>query len=282
MLVSWLLLQSSALTGTFRSPRVTESSGVVVSRAHPGTLWTHNDSGDGPYLYATDSLGNDHGAIRVSGTEATDWEDLASGPCPSGRAGGSCLYIADTGDNLEHRKSVVIYAVLEPEPPLTAADTQRVTAAARVLRLRYPDGSHDVEAIYVSPRDTAVYLVSKGREGSISLYRVARTAWDSEFLVTAERLQTLPISPSRRLGRMVTGAAVRGDGAAVAIRTYVDVFFFQPGPDGRLVPSRRPVCSIAGVDRTGEAIAFRDDSTLVLTSEASAFGPGTVHTLRCP
>ncbi|HJQ66770.1 MAG TPA: hypothetical protein VJ816_10350 [Gemmatimonadales bacterium] len=282
MLLSWLLLQSSALTGTFKSPRVTESSGVVVSRGHAGTLWTHNDSGDGPYLYATDSSGNDYGAIRVSGAEATDWEDMASGPCPAGRAGATCLYIADTGDNLEQRKSVTIYAVPEPEPSRTAADTQRVTAAARALRLRYPDGSHDVEAIYVSPRDTAVYLVSKGRGGSVALYRVARRTWSSESVVTAERLQTLPIVPNRRLGRMVTGAAMRADGAVVAIRTYVDVFFFQPGPEGRLVPSRRPVCSIAGVDRTGEAIAFRDDSTLTLTSEASTFGSGTIHTLRCP
>jgi hypothetical protein len=282
MLVSWLLLQSSALTGAFKSPRVTESSGVVVSHSHAGTLWTHNDSGDGPYLYATDSLGNDHGAIRVSGAEAIDWEDLASGPCPGGRAGATCLYIADTGDNLEQRKSVTIYAVLEPVPPRTAADTQRVTAAARALRLRYPDGSHDVEAIYVSPRDTAVYLMSKGRGGSVTLYRVARRAWSSESVVTAERVQTLPIVPSRRVGRMVTGAAVRADGAVVAIRTYVDVFFFQPERDGRLIPWGRPGCSIAGVDRAGEAIAFRDDSTLILTGEATTLGPGTVHTLRCP
>ena len=71
MLVSLLLLQAAAmapapgLTGTFHSRRVTESSGVVVSRIHPGVLWTHNDSGDGPYLYATDLQGDDHGAIRV-------------------------------------------------------------------------------------------------------------------------------------------------------------------------------------------------------------------------
>ena len=38
----------------------------------------------------------------------------------------------------------------------------------------YPDGAHDVEAIYVSPRDSALYLVSKGRSGGVRLYRVAR------------------------------------------------------------------------------------------------------------
>ncbi len=288
MFFYWLLLQASmpaarvVLSATFKSPSVTESSGVVVSRARASVLWTHNDSGDGPYLYATDSAGNDHGAVRVSGAEAIDWEDLASGPCPRGR--GPCIYIADTGDNLERRKSVTLYAVPEPEPPVAAADTQRVTAAASVVSLRYPDGAHDVEAIYVSPRDSAVYLVSKGRGGSVVLYRVARTAWGGgvERVVTAERLQTLPIAPNRRLGRVVTGAAVRADGAVVAIRTYVEIYFFRPGPDGRLQASRRPGCSIAGVDQTGEAIAFRDDSTLVLTSEASRIGPGTIRAVRCP
>jgi hypothetical protein len=31
-----------------------ESSGVAVSRTQPGVLWSHNDSGDGPTLYAID------------------------------------------------------------------------------------------------------------------------------------------------------------------------------------------------------------------------------------
>jgi len=42
------------LQATFQSPRLIESSGVAVSHTYPGVLWTHNDSGDGPYLYATD------------------------------------------------------------------------------------------------------------------------------------------------------------------------------------------------------------------------------------
>ena len=287
MLLSLLLLQTAApavrstLTGVFKSPRVTESSGVVVSRTHPGILWTHNDSGDRPYLYATDFHGNDRGAILVSGADFVDWEDLSSGPCPIGR--GSCLYIADTGDNQERRKRVTIYAVPEPEPPRSAADTQRVTAAAFALSLRYPDGSHDLEAIYVSPRDTAVYLVSKGWSGAIRLYRVTRAAWSGKGVTTAERLQTLPIKPIPSRARLATGAAIRPDGLLVAIRTYIDVFFFRPGLDGRLAIVRRPPCSLIGVEtRGGEAIAFLDDSTLVITSEANRIGRGTIHTLQCP
>jgi hypothetical protein len=286
MLVALSLLQSAAalatvvLTAPLRSPRLTESSGVAVSRAHPGIVWTHNDSGDGPYLYATDLHGSDRGAIRVSGAAAVDWEDMALGSCPSGR--GECIYLADTGDNLERRTSVTIYAVVEPDPPLVAADTQRVTAAAQALRLRYPDGSHDVEALYVSPRDAALYLVTKGRSATVRLYRVDHAAWQRAAVATAELVQTLPITPDRSRGHLVTGAATRADGAEVAIRTYADVTFFLVGDHGRLKPAARPVCSVAGLRPLGEAVAFRDDSTLVLTSEADRIGPGAIHTVRCP
>lgn len=286
MFLPLLLVQSAAtvaaLTGTFRSTRLTESSGVVVSRAHPGILWTHNDSGDGPYLYATDLRGTDRGAVRVPGAEAVDWEDIALGPCP--RRPGDCLYVGDIGDNLERRPSVTVYAVPEPEPPLTAADTQRVTAAALALSLYYPDGPHDVEALYVSPRDTAVYLVSKGRgrHGSVRLYRVGRAAWDTRGRVRAELVQTLPIVPNGAAGRLVTGAAVRADGGLVAIRTYTEIYFFSLGAGGLLTPADRPVCPITVRERLGEGIAFRADSSLVLTSEANMLGPGTIHTVRCP
>lgn len=283
MLVTLLLLQAAATapvagrTGKFRSPRVTESSGVVVSRANPRILWTHNDSGDDAYLYATDLQGADRGAIRVSGAKNNDWEDLGLGPCPLGS--GVCLYIGDTGDNLRQRSRVTVYAVPEPEPPRIAADTQRVTAAAYTLKFRYPDGSNDVEALYVSPGDTAVYLVSKGNSGNgkVRLYRLRHSAWQQDRVATAELVQILPISTDRAHARLVTGAAVRPDGALVAIRTYGDLHFFRPSPDGRLVLTRHSTCSLTGSARGGEAVAFLDDSTLVLTSEA-----GTIHVVRCP
>jgi hypothetical protein len=252
---------------------------MEVSRAHRGLLWTHNDSGDGPYVYATNLAGEDRGAVRVRGARAVDWEDIALGPCPT--APGSCLYIADTGDNDERRASVAIYLVPEPHPPVAAADTAGVVPVA-TIRLKYPDGPQDVEAIYVSPLDTALYLVSKGRRGSVRLYRVPRRLWGADTVVTASLVQDLPITPTATRRRLVTGAAIRPDGRVVAIRTYTDVYFFLPGTGGRLVPGRRPTCSVAGLEVQGEAVSFLDDSTLVLTSEGVAGFRGTIHTVRCP
>jgi hypothetical protein len=276
-----------ALQATFQSPRVIESSGVAVSRAYPGVLWTHNDSGDRPYLYATDLRGTDRGALLVPGAQAIDWEDMSLGPCPTRVTADTCIYLADTGDNLEFRPYVTIYAIPEPAPPERASDTLGTTRAPAVLRLRYPDGSHDVEAVYVSPRDTALFLVSKGatRGSAIRLYRVDRSAWRTGDTTTgiavATLVQTLDIRPSSEAGRLVTAGAVRPDGRVVALRTYSEIYLFYPGVGGRLLAAREHPCNISGLEIGGEAIDFLDDSTFVLTSEAGRSRRGTIDTVHC-
>jgi hypothetical protein len=286
MLVALLAaLQASAVerAAAFQAPRVTESSGVVASHAHPGVLWTHNDSGDGPYLYATALDGRDGGALLVAGAEAVDWEDLALGPCPPRAGAGDCLFIGDTGDNFQDRPWVTVYALAEPAPPRGPADTGRAVGPAAELRLRYVDGPRDVEALYVSPRDSALYLVSKGRTGPIRLYRVAPAGWGADTVVTAALVQTLPIEADPRAGRWVTAAAIRADGGLVAIRTEADIFFFTPGPDGRLAPADRPACPIGGLEQQGEGMDFLDEARLVLASEgAGPTRPGLIHAVRCP
>jgi hypothetical protein len=284
------------LQAIFQSPRLIESSGVAVSRAYPDVLWTHNDSGDRPYLYATDLRGTDRGALLVPGADAIDWEDISLGPCPVAlplqprspkSIASTCVYLADTGDNLEFRPFVTIYAVPEPAPPERASDTSGTTRAPAVLRLRYPDGAHDVEAVYVSPRDTAVYLISKGttRGSAIRVYRVDRRAWrtpdTTSDIVVATLVQTLDIRPNSEAGRVVTAGAIRPDGRLVAIRTYTEIYLFFSGVGGRLLPARDRPCNIAGLEIGGEAIDFLDDSTLVLTSEAGSHRPGTIDTVKC-
>jgi hypothetical protein len=290
MMLSALLLLQTATAGPpaeFESRRVRESSGIAVRRTYSGVLWTHNDSGDGPYLYATDLRGRNRGWLLVPGARAFDWEDIALGPCPPAARrrpapARQCIYLADTGDNSEGRPSVQVYAVPEPEPPIGRGDTLRATAAPAMLQLRYPDGAHDVEAIYVSPRDSALYLVSKGRGGAIRVYRVAPSQWLEPDVVVAALVQTLDIRPSQEAGRVITGAGVRPDGRMIALRTYDEIYLFHRGVGGRLVPARERPCEISGFDRGGEAIDFLTDSTLVIASEASRRGPGTVRTVVCP
>src|SRR5262245_45881211 len=94
-------------SGLSRLPDLPEASGLAASRRNPGVLWTHNDSGD-PFVFAITSTGGVKGRVRVTGAQVWDWEDIAVGPCPKG----TCLYIADIGDNDRRRRSVTIYRTL--------------------------------------------------------------------------------------------------------------------------------------------------------------------------
>src|ERR1044072_8869678 len=97
----------AATIATITDKSVSESSGLAASRLTPGAYWTHNDSGDGPFVYAFDTRGDSLGVFRVAGAQARDWEDMAAGPGPEG--GKSYLYLGDIGDNNSSRAEVVAY-----------------------------------------------------------------------------------------------------------------------------------------------------------------------------
>src|SRR5262245_5258310 len=90
-------------------PDLPEASGLAVSRRHPGIIWSHNDSGNDTVLFALDSSGQVRGRVRVP-IEMRDWEDVSAGRCPAG----SCLYLADIGDNRQVRRQIRIVRVPEP------------------------------------------------------------------------------------------------------------------------------------------------------------------------
>jgi DNA-binding beta-propeller fold protein YncE len=264
-----------------------ESSGLAVSRNQPGVLWSHNDSGDGPTVYAIDQSGRLLAVVPLAGAAARDWEDMSSGPCPAGSAAAaseSCLYLADIGDNDRTRTSLTVYVVVEPLLDRTATKPPPVNA--RSFRYRYPNGPDDSEAIAVLP-DGDVTIVTKGRKGTIEFFRlsgadVARAITSGEML-TAEPAGDAGITPDGRIGRQVTGAAVSPDGTTLAVRTYNEVFFY--GRDANASANRwrdlgRP-CSLGSAEPQGEAIAFLDDETMLLTSETTSSRAGMIHRLRC-
>lgn len=263
----------SRRTGTLRDRDLRESSGVAASHRDPGVLWSINDSGNPATLFATDTLGRPLAAIAVTGAENVDWEAIATGPC--GPAA-TCLYIADTGDNRERRETVRVYRVAEPA---VGPGAPKATARAAGLRLRYPGGARDVEAMFVD-RAGAVHLVSKGWDGVVHHYRVPASAWRTS-MATAERMDRLPIRVGRRAGRLVTDAAIAPDGERVAVRTYGEVYLFRLSPDGQLRAGPRVACELGALDLLGEGIDWLDGDRLVLTSEAALGAAGTVSVARC-
>lgn len=204
---------------TIKEKSISESSGLVASRSTPGVYWTHNDSGDGPFIYAFDIAGDSRGIFRVTGAQARDWEDIAAGPGP--QANRSYLYIGDIGDNNDASDEVIVYRVGEPE--LTSATRNQTktrpgsTEPAEAIKLKYPDGKHDAEALLVHPTSGNIYIVTKVLMANPIVYEAA-APFIAGKLVTMKRLGEVRV-PSL-FGGVITGASVSPDGRRVALCDY--------------------------------------------------------------
>ncbi len=273
----WVMIPPAAIrqTGILAHPRLAEASGAAVTDARPGSFWTLGDSGNPPELYLADTTGALLLTLPLAGVENIDWEEVALGPCPAGR----CLYIADTGDNLERRDVVAIHRLREP--PLAGKLPGRLSPQpVESIQFRYSDGPHDVEAMAVTPAGD-VLLVSKGRRGSVTLFRLPASSWGRNDVI-AEPIAPLPIPAVIGMGRVVTGMAVSRDGRQLMIRTYRDLYPFELSRDGSFLPRGKPTaCDILGREPQGEGVDWLNDRDLLLTSERGLMKEGTVMVVRC-
>ena len=233
----------------------TELSGLAVSHSQRGVLWTHNDSGDVPRVFAVTTRGRLLAELSVPGAEARDWEDIAVGPGPGGRA---ALFVADIGDNATERENVVVYRVREPS---VAGGGGGATAPARALVLRYPDGAHDAEALLVSPTTGALFIVAKDYSGRAGVYLAAHPRPGAE--TTMRRVGRVSLGS----GNAVTAGDVSADGRTIAVRSYFRAYAW----------SRRSGESIAGALKRRPCAAGADlldegqGETLALARDGRAF-----------
>lgn len=233
---------------------VRETSGLAASRKQTGIFWTHNDSGGDAEIHAVGVDGTARGRVRVIGVSMTDWEDIESGECD----GGPCLYIADIGDNAARRAYVSIYELREPE--ISASEVTPL----RLIHARYLDGAQDAEALFRLPSGE-LYIVTKGRQGAIKLYRYSAAGLNGQG--TLQPVRELAPHPRNELDR-VTAATASPNGKWVAIRTYASLMLYRTED---LLGSGTPLTTFALAilkEKQGESVALGDDGTIWVTSEA--------------
>ncbi len=248
-----------------------EASGLVVSRATPGRLWAHNDSGTAE-IFALDARGKVAGRVAVSGATVTDWEAMSSGACASG----SCLYVADIGDNDAKRKDVTIYRI--PEPSTTSGSVK----VDGIFRATYPDGGHDAEALLASS-DGRLYIVTKGDTGDVSLYRFPAEL-RSGTTMRLERVGAAMSKGQPAANARITDGAISSDGQWVALRTKEALIFYRAAEflTGQFKEAGRMDLKALG-EPQGEAVAFGPSNTLYVAGEGGGKSePGTLAALSCP
>src|SRR5215213_7703445 len=211
---------------TIKDKSVSESSGLVASRTTPGAYWTHNDSGDGPFIYAFDTRGDSFGTFRVT------------------------------------------------EPSLSATSRQFTkkrpgsTEPADAIRLKYPDGKHDAEALLVHPRTGNLYIVTKVLIANSAVYEAVApfTAGQS---ITMRRIGEVRV-PSL-FGGVITGGSISPDGRRVALCDYFQGYeIVLPAGSSNFddIWKQRMVGFDLGKRKQGESITYRrDGKALLATSE---------------
>ena len=105
--------------------RINESSGLIFYR---NCLWTHNDSGDGPYIYVIDTTGKKIlQVITVDDAQNIDWEEITQDH--------DNIYIGDFGNNYGQRNLLTIYKIKKKSIPIKG----NCTVKAEKIQFSYKD-----------------------------------------------------------------------------------------------------------------------------------------------
>jgi hypothetical protein len=168
--------------------QVIESSGITASQWRDDVLWTHNDSGDTPRLFAIDTAGRDLGTIAVEPAEAIDWEDI----CSATIDGKPCLVVADTGDNQRKRDHATLYIAEEPD-----LATDRIARVIHALPFTYEDGPQNCEGLAVSPDKQVFYLASRGKKDERKLYELSFTGTVARLVMSLNQPHVTAMDISR-------------------------------------------------------------------------------------
>ncbi|MFI9494119.1 WD40 repeat domain-containing protein [Streptomyces halstedii] len=224
---------------TIKDPRITESSGLAASRIHPGVYWTHNDSDDGPFVFAVDSrTGETVATITMRGIgEPRDVEAISLGPDGN-------LYVGDIGDNLDGSwDHVWIYRF--PEPKRLADATVQATQ----FDVTYADGPRNAEALMVHPKTGRVYIASKKEDGG-GLYEGPK------------ELATGRNNVFRRVGEVpwVTDGAFSPDGRHLVLRSYFSARGYE-FENGRLGADHAVVVPF---QRQSESVTYTADGSAMM------------------
>lgn len=261
-------------------PMLTEISGLVASRVHPGVLFVHNDSGEAvARFFAVREDGTTLAQIVIDGAPSLDTEDAALETAD----GREWLWLGDIGDNAARdggtpRSTIDVIRAEVPALPEAPGAPLHV-ATHELFTFTYPDAPHDCEALVFDAPTGDLYLLSKENEGPHRVYRAAAPHVDGSTRVLELVGEILP-------GRSLADAITAADGDArgrFVVRTYRRVYLFDavtgtPAERWSVAPLELPVIR----ELQGESIGFFPDGHGVYSvAEGDA---QTIHALdeTCP
>lgn len=260
---------NAEIIGTIKSPEITESSGLIVSKCQPNVFWTHNDSGDGAFVFALNDKGEKLGTFKVEDAKNRDWEDIAAFK----DANGECfLYVGDIGNNVKAREESIVYRVKEPIVTETDKSSDKKkpskTEKAQKIKVEYPTGNPDAETLFVHPQTGDIYILTKEMPLASSVYKLSKN-YDVRKVNKLEKVAdfTVPSIPNGFL----TGGDVSSDGKRVIVCDLFaayEIVLPETAKNFDEIWKQKPTLIQTGKRAQGEAVAYSlDGETIYLTSE---------------
>lgn len=238
---------------------VKETSGLFF---HNGRLWTHNDSGGKPILYALDTTTFEVvQRITLDKVKNKDWEDVCTD--------GENVFVGDFGNNKGNRKDLRIYMFPLADIPQGGDAVLTVDS----ITFRFADQTdfskrkvHDFDCESFFASDKNLYLFSKGWEtGTTRLYRLPKMPGD----YVAEVVNGFDSQG------LLTGADYDRENHVLVLVGYVKtiwkpfmylIFDFDENGE-RLSNCRFEMPHLAGAQTEG--VCFFDNGRCYLTAETS-------------
>jgi len=212
------VLETEQKRHPIENKQINESSGLACSTRNKKLLWTHNDSGHMPIIYALSSKGNDRGTFYLDDVVANDWEDMDAFEYQ----GEHYLLIADTGDNYRLRWDYQIVIVKEPVANKKKKQkSQSALSPAWSFVFKYEDNkSYDVESVAVDIVREKILLLSK-RTAHSWLFELPLKPADNGTIPIALKVAELKeISKPSALD-------ISEDGKLMSINTYARIHRYR-------------------------------------------------------
>lgn len=275
--------------GELRRKILPEASGVATSTLFPGRVYWINDSGSKPIVYFSQLDGKGGGKAELKIESIRDAESLTVAPCGAE----SCLIVGDTGDNSRRRKNVLLSLFKEADLKESGS-----VKPQRQLKVKYPDGPHDVEAMTALPNGDLLFIskeVTLSDAANAHVFVLTKEEWidaTSDDTLVAKETGTLPVSRwlegKTFLGAAVTDAAVNTERAVLGVLTYSalveipigklqdigNVAQWNPDADYKIVPIKNLIQQ--------ETLTYlKNPDRALWSSEANTKDPAPIYSMTC-
>lgn len=251
--------------------KIKESSAVEVTEKS-NLIWTLEDSGNKPLLFALDKKGEIVNTVEITNAKNIDWEDLTSDKDGN-------LYIGDFGNNDNERKDLSIYKI-------NAADlTRKQASAAERIAFFFPEQAqfppkkserfYDVESFFLF--EDNFYLFTKNRsskfDGTTLLYQVPNKAGNHP----AKLLSSFKTCDNFN-HCAVTSADISPDGKKVALLSSDKVWIFTDFTSNNFLSGKVEQIDLKNFTQK-EGICFVGNDKLYITDEKDKKTGGKLYQL---